>query len=370
MHVISSIGDARDPATWSGTPCRVVAALEHRGHIVATHVATLNPMALRVGQVTNVLRGLGHRQATRTGYAYHRLRNEAGRIAARLGPVPILHFGSTHLPLTEKVVGQRHFLFTDYSVSLLVRNPVFRELVTRRYCDAVLSHERTMLQQIDAVFTTSDYVREALIADYDISPDRVVTVGTGLGRVPAEAVVDRDFTNAPLLFVAKFNFINKGGELLLDAFDIVRQRRPETRLAIVGNRADPAAAPNMERMLNTPGIDFHNFDTPNFQTLVREAALYVGPAPDEPWGIIYLEAQAAGTPVLMLDRNAAQQFTDKGRCGILVSDSSAQAVAAAILEALAEPERLQALGAQARAFVTSRFTWENVADAIISHIES
>lgn len=366
MHIVSSIGDPEQRSTWSGTPAHLVNALRERQAIGEVHQAVVPVAITTSGRVINALLGLGHRQSHRVGLEHTLLRRTATRVCATLEGV-VLHFGSGHLPLLWRRPGSLHYLFIDYTVARLVQNATFQAMTPARYRDRILRIERATMHALDGVFVTSDYVRQSLIDDHGIQPDRIVVTGTGVGArdwLPMQ----RDDKQPLLLFVAKFNFVNKGGALLLDAFDLVRRRRPDVRLAIIGNVGDPEQRPFLERMRTTPGIEFYPADTPDYLTLLRSADLYVGPALDEPWGIIYLEAQLCATPVLMLDRNAARQFTDDGRNGYLVCEPSPAAVARVLIEALDDQPGLAARGAAARMFVQRQFSWHEAADRIIAHV--
>ncbi|WP_420394532.1 glycosyltransferase [Acuticoccus sp.] len=74
------------------------------------------------------------------------------------------------------------------------------------------------------------------------------------------------------------------------------------------------------------------------------------PAIDEPFGFAFLEAQAAGLPVVGGAAPGVAEVVRDGETGWLVPPRDAAAHAAAILSALADPERLAAMGRRAAAF--------------------
>jgi glycosyltransferase involved in cell wall biosynthesis len=88
--------------------------------------------------------------------------------------------------------------------------------------------------------------------------------------------------------------------------------------------------------------------------LYRQSALTILPG-EEDFGIVPLEAQACGRPVVALGRGGALETVVDGRTGILVSDPSPQAFADAIVRALDTRFDTALLRAHADRFGRSRF---------------
>lgn len=78
-------------------------------------------------------------------------------------------------------------------------------------------------------------------------------------------------------------------------------------------------------------------------------------------GIVYLEAYAAGLPVVAGDSGGAPEAVQDGKTGIVVNGHSANATAKALEFLLANPERARAMGAAGKEWVNSCWTWRNSA---------
>jgi glycosyltransferase involved in cell wall biosynthesis len=92
-------------------------------------------------------------------------------------------------------------------------------------------------------------------------------------------------------------------------------------------------------------------------------ALFAMPAEWEPWGLVYLEAQAAGLPILGLARGAVPEFARDER-GFVVPDATASAIAGTLRLAHSDPARLAAMGDACRRFGLAH-TWDRTAETIL-----
>jgi len=86
--------------------------------------------------------------------------------------------------------------------------------------------------------------------------------------------------------------------------------------------------------------------------------LLVMPSVDEPFGVAYVEAMAAGLPVIAVrDEGGPQDIAAAGRGIVLVPRDDHRALAEAIAAELRDPAALAAHGAAARETVKRQFTW-------------
>jgi glycosyltransferase involved in cell wall biosynthesis len=161
------------------------------------------------------------------------------------------------------------------------------------------------------------------------------------------------------MFVAKHLFQAKGGVMLLEAFEIARNRRPDIHLTIIGDERSRAFVGDR------PGITFHAYlPWAELQQLYRDSTLLVQPMLNDPWGQVYLEAMVSRTPVVGLNRHGLPEIVDGGRHGFLVDRAEPGPLAEAILCALSDPERLERMATAAQRHVLENYTWKRVAERI------
>ena len=84
---------------------------------------------------------------------------------------------------------------------------------------------------------------------------------------------------------------------------------------------------------------------------LSDGGIYVWPGCGEAYGLAYLEAQAAGLPVVAQATAGVPAVVEHGRTGLLTPDGDVAAHAAAIRELLTDDGKRQAYGKAARAFV-------------------
>jgi phosphatidylinositol alpha-1,6-mannosyltransferase len=77
-------------------------------------------------------------------------------------------------------------------------------------------------------------------------------------------------------------------------------------------------------------------------------------------GIVFLEAQAAGLPVVVGRSGGAVDTVRDGVTGFVVDPLDPQAVATALVTLLGEPERAHAMGLAGRAWVGENWGWDSV----------
>jgi glycosyltransferase involved in cell wall biosynthesis len=168
-----------------------------------------------------------------------------------------------------------------------------------------------------------------------------------------------------LLFVAKQRFADKGGELAMAAFAIARGERPDLELVVMGDESYPA------RFAGVPGVTGKgrvSYDELK-ETFARSTLLFM-PAEREPWGLVYLEAMSARTPVLMLDRMSGRELTRNGSVGYLATDPSPRSVANCLLEALSDLDGLERRARAAYTHVHESYSWKNVASTILNMVKA
>ena len=139
--------------------------------------------------------------------------------------------------------------------------------------------------------------------------------------------------DAPLVFLSRIESI-KGPDMAIDI-----ARASGRRLILAGNCAKAGPERDFWERRIAPWIGRDGIewvgevdDTRKNELLGRSAALLVPIQWDEPFGIVFAEALAAGTPVVTCARGAAPEIVEDGRTGFLISDAASGAAAVARLD--------------------------------------
>jgi phosphatidyl-myo-inositol alpha-mannosyltransferase len=104
--------------------------------------------------------------------------------------------------------------------------------------------------------------------------------------------------------------------------------------------------------------------------LLRSADVYVAPnLGGESFGIVLVEAMAAGVPVLASDLDAFREVLDDGRVGALFPTGDVAKLGDALCALLDDPARREALGTAASRWVR-RFDWETITRDLVAVYET
>ncbi|MGH7014665.1 MAG: glycosyltransferase family 4 protein [Stellaceae bacterium] len=355
-------GDPSDPRTWSGAPYNLGAALRRLG----IEVETIHPAIGRARRLAYAARwlldGYGRlstsEQVLRAAPARDHNAITVAEATARLGLRHVIHTGTLDLPAFDLLPDIRHYLYCDQSWNLSLRHRLDAAHYTKRALAEYERLERESLTSMAHIFTFGTQTRDDIVEHYGVPTERVSVVGSGMGGI-APYFGPKDYGAARLLFVAKHLFRAKGGPLLLRAFALARRSRPDITLTIVGDARSRAYVPR------DPKITFLAHVTWDaLRRLYADATLLTQPMINDPWGQVYLEALCSRTPVLGLNRNGLPEIVEGGRHGILVDEATPEAVAAGILSALADPERLKRMGESGQRHVMNAYSWDRVAERI------
>jgi phosphatidylinositol alpha-mannosyltransferase len=153
----------------------------------------------------------------------------------------------------------------------------------------------------------------------------------------------------------------KGLPVLLGAFEALRDEIP-AELVLVG----PSSEQLGRLMRNPRGVRaLGTLDDESKRRELERADVLCAPAVGgESFGMVLTEAFAAGTPVVASDITGYREVVRDGVDGILVPPRDARALAAALLDLWAQPERRARMGRVAAADV-QRFAWRPIAAQVL-----
>ncbi len=158
----------------------------------------------------------------------------------------------------------------------------------------------------------------------------------------------------------------KGQDMLIRALPAIRERASGAALVIVGGGPYRTS---LHRLAHTVGVSEHVVFTggvpgeelPDHHAMAdvfampcrtRGAGLDV-----EGLGIVYLEASATGIPVVAGRSGGAPETVLDGDTGIVVDGGDVGAIAAAVGDLLADPQRAAAMGAAGRQWAVDHWQW-------------
>ena len=182
----------------------------------------------------------------------------------------------------------------------------------------------------------------------------VVGCGRNADTPPPRA---RDWSTPRFLFVGN-DWERKNGDGVLRAFGHLRAAHPAAQLDVVGGHPPI----DLEGVTTHGRLDVHQREgKERLEHLFGRATCFVMPSWMEPFGIVYVEAAAAGLP--SIGTAVGGTATSIGDGGIRVDPADPAALVEAMTY-LAQPDRARALGDKALSR-SAHFTWRKVAERLV-----
>ncbi len=192
--------------------------------------------------------------------------------------------------------------------------------------------------------------------DYRVIPNGV-DVARYAQAVPVARWQDGTFN---LLFVGRLE-PRKGVLDLLKGFRILRKTGCSCRLLVVGSGPQEREARRYVMTRRLANVEFLGrvSDAEKAQ-LFKTADVFISPATGhESFGIVLLEAMAAGTPIVCSDIHGYKGVVRRHREALLVPPHRPKAIAAAVSRLLADPDLRAEMGRNGRERA-EEFSWQRV----------
>ena len=239
--------------------------------------------------------------------------------------------------------------------------------------------ETQVVAAANALVANTDAEAASLVSLYEACPDIVHVVSPGVdlytftpgqGRSAARTVVGLPQDSLVVSFVGRIQ-PHKGPEVLIRATSELVKHSPLLRHKLIVNIMGGASGANTEEVDRLKELatwlaidDVVRFAPPvpraDLAQWYRAADLVVVPSYSESFGLVALEAQACGTPVVATAVGGLRTAVADGISGVLVDGHDPKAWSSVISRLLQEPQRrvLLSMGAIEHA---SHFGWDATA---------
>lgn len=221
------------------------------------------------------------------------------------------------------------------------------------------------------VITTSERITEKLLETFELSPEEVTTMATGvdLDRFQpdgprAELSLPPLPSGTPLIGMISVIRHAKGTQILAEAARLLRDEGRHVHCVIVG---DGPWRSHLEAVIAELGLKDlfsllgHREDVPE---IMRSLDLIAIPSFHEAVPQSGLQALATGVPVVASDVGGIPDIIQNGVTGRLVPPKDAAALAQAICDTLDQREKTQAMTAAGRELIRAEHSLEKMLDRL------
>ena len=268
--------------------------------------------------------------------------------------------------LLKQVLGKPYIVYT------------FGKELTCRPNSAKQQRLKQALDQADRVVTISDYTRDWLVS-LEVPPTRIskITPGVDARRFypdPEAGAAIRaryQLQGRPVILTIGRLVPHKGHDTVIKALPAILSHVPNAVYLIGGK------GPNLEplkALANEMGVSDHVLfagyvSEEELPAFYNAADLFVMPSRQmleagewEGFGIVYLEANACGKPVIGGRSGGTGDAVVDGQSGYLVDPESPKAIAEKVIRLLQDPTQAQRMGQFGREWVRRHRSWERAAE--------
>jgi glycosyltransferase involved in cell wall biosynthesis len=256
-----------------------------------------------------------------------------------------------------------------------------RSFGERALLSALARVERRNALRADRVLVPSRYSAGVAERGYGIPTDRIGVVPEAVDLAPWRAVhaarasrPERKLVAeavAPTILSVARQYPRKDTGTLLRALPLVLARHPGARLRVIGGGPELDRLRALARELGVSASVSLEGEVPE-DGAVREAFLHADvfclPSLQEGFGIAFVEAMAAGLPIVAARAGAVPEVVEDGVTGLLVPPGDPPAVAAALIRLLDDKEARRSMGEEGTRRA-ERFELARVAERFLEELE-
>jgi glycosyltransferase involved in cell wall biosynthesis len=237
-------------------------------------------------------------------------------------------------------------------------------IIEKGYFSYNASQARFLSKFVSRIICVSNAAKDSMIKS-GVNPSKLVVVHNGV-KIPEKSVyknrsrirkkygLEKSFVCGTVCIFRK----NKGIEMLQEAAAIIQNKKLPVKFLLAG-RADAGQEWYEEELRsNAKNRALNNFIFTGYgdKNLFMPAFdLYIMPSPNEPFGLVTIEAFALGIPAAGFNAGGTKEIITDNFDGMLVNETSAKALAEKIEFAYHNRGKLKAMGKKALKTAEKRF---------------
>ncbi len=224
--------------------------------------------------------------------------------------------------------------------------------------------ESWLVRESDSLITCSASMADEITELFGPGLAAITVIRNGIDAARWPFAERRPRTGpAELLYLGRLEY-EKGVHDVIAALPRIRRTHPGTTLTIAGEGTQQEwliEQARKHRVLKAIRFAGH-LDHAELLPVLHRVDAAVLPSHYEPFGIVALEAAAAGTPLVTSNIGGLGEAVINGRTGVSCAPRDVAGLAAAVRVVLDDPEAAQRRARAARERLTSAFDWKTVSE--------
>lgn len=168
----------------------------------------------------------------------------------------------------------------------------------------------------------------------------------------------------------------KNQMLAVESLAGLHERVPDAHLVLIGHVTNEAYEAALSRAIAERGLQPRvtlirgiASSSPDLANAFHAADLFLLPSIHEPFGIVILEAWAAGLPVLATRVGGIPSFVEDGRDGVLFESGNGREMVEAAAALLSDDARRRAMAEAGRTKAREQYSWDRITDELLKIYE-
>jgi 1,4-alpha-glucan branching enzyme len=276
-----------------------------------------------------------------------------------------------HKPFIHTIHG---VLADEYEQAKQNGNPSFRGRIANYFMHRLAKLEEKTAKDAALVVTISSYSLEKIQKHYGIDAGKIRIVPNGVDvekfkpSENSQAIrMQLGLGNGPIVLFVGSLIPRKGVHFLVEAAKKIVNEHSDTKFLIVGEGPlKNQLIVSLENANLSGNFKFlGNLKDDLLPLMYNCADVFVLPSIQEGQGIVLLEAQASGKPVVAFNVGGVNEAVRNKETGLLVKRGSTQELADAISSLISDGALREKMGADGRKFVTENYTWDICAQKML-----
>lgn len=229
----------------------------------------------------------------------------------------------------------------------------------------VYSLEKEALAKADAIIAVSEYTAEKLVEHYEVTPEKIQVIYSGT-TLPGKKEVKHAPLDPTVLYMGRFAS-QKAPLRFVDIAERVLEQRNDVHFLMVG---EGDLKPEVIETVACKGLGHRlhlseNIAHKEITAVFERASILCLPSESEPFGLVAVEAAAAGIPVVLSQQSGAGEVLHKA---IKVDNHDIDGFSTAIITLLDNEELRKEVINQGKKDA-AQLTWAKTSESIVTLIE-